>query len=87
MEQSSFEDIKRELGQAPVLRAMDYSQIHERPPILTTDASGVGVGCVLSQEDADGNCYVIGYFSGLWNRAQRGYHVVKQELLGLVLSL
>ena len=46
----SFLTLKRLLTTAPVLSRPDFS----KPFILVTDASKLGLGCVLTQLDADG---------------------------------
>ncbi len=42
----AFNNVKSELVQAPALAYPDFS----KPFVLETDASGVGIGCMLSQE-------------------------------------
>ena len=51
--------------------------------VLDTDASGVGVGAVLSQV-YDGNEGVIGYFSKLLSKTEQRYCVTRRELLAVV---
>ena len=51
--------------------------------ILTTDASCIGVGAVLSQIQG-GRERVISYFSSIHNAAQRNYSTTEQELLAVV---
>jgi hypothetical protein len=62
---------------------LGYPDPH-KPFVLDTDASGVGLGAVLSQLDADGNERVIAYYSRSLNSAERKYSVTKLELLSLV---
>jgi hypothetical protein len=45
-QQEAFEALKRSISQPPVLRMADFSKKF----ILQTDASGVALGAVLSQE-------------------------------------
>ena len=52
--QKAFQHFKSTIAEAPVLKLPDFSQ----PFILETDASGVGIGAVLSQ-----NKHPITYFS------------------------
>ncbi|MCA9766889.1 MAG: hypothetical protein KC455_10785, partial [Carnobacterium sp.] len=59
---------------------------NEDPFILTTDASGIGVGAILSQVQ-NGEERVVEYFSSLHNVAQRNYSTTDQELLAVVSAL
>ena len=56
--QRAFETIKSLLVSAPVLATPDF----KKPFVLTVDASDVGVGAVLLQEDFKGIDHPIGYF-------------------------
>lgn len=49
-EQNGFDNPKQKLTTAPILKCADPSLPYE----LTTDASGTGIGAVLSQEDEQG---------------------------------
>ena len=77
-EQNSFELLQRKLMTAPVLEYPDPSQIY----ILDTDASGFGVGAVLSQEQ--GVERVIAYYSKTFSPLERNYCVTRRELLATV---
>ncbi|KAJ8395952.1 hypothetical protein AAFF_G00026600 [Aldrovandia affinis] len=70
------------LTEAPVLA---YPDVH-RPFIVDTDASNVGVGAVLSQEDSDGE-RAVAYYSGALSRAEQNYCVTHRELLAVVKAL
>ena len=50
--------------------------------ILDTDASGTGIGAVLSQLQ-EGTEKVIGYHSRILTKAERNYCVTRQELLAV----
>jgi hypothetical protein len=56
--QESFEQLKQAIAQPPVLRMVDFSKTF----IVQTDASGVALGAVLSQE-VDGVRQPIAYAS------------------------
>ena len=53
---------------------------------LDTDASGVGIGAVLSQEH-NGVEKVIGYFSRTLSKSERRYCVTRRELLAVIEAL
>ena len=53
---------------------------------LDTDASDVGLGAVLSQEQ-DGSEVVIAYASRALSRPERNYNVTRRELLAVVYGL
>lgn len=52
--------------------------------ILTTDASSVGIGGVLSQLDGNGNENMIYTYSKSLDKAQQNYSVTDRELLAVV---
>jgi len=79
----AFETIKSLLVSAPVLATPDF----DKPFILTVDASDVGAGAVLLQEDGNGVDHPIGYFSLKFNPAQRIYSTSEKEALALVYAL
>ena len=54
---------------------------------LTVDASDVGAGAVLLQEDSEGVDHPICYFSKKFNKHQRNYSTVEKETLALLLAL
>ena len=55
------------LIQAPVLTYPDFNQ----PFIIYTDALGIGLGAVLSQQGNDGREHVIAYASRSLNQAEK----------------
>lgn len=79
--QSSFENLKTALTQAPVLAYANY----DKPFIVYTDASNQGLGAVLSQNQ-DGHERVIAYASRSLHPTEQNdanYSSFKLELLAL----
>ncbi len=77
-QEAAFQDLKERLTSAPVLAIPDL----KAPFVLHTDASGMCLGAVLSQEG-----HPVAYLSGKLNGAQRNYDVREQELLALITAL
>ena len=66
-----------------MLAAPDFS----KPFILTIDASDVGAGAVLMQEDSKGIDHPLSYFSHKFKESQRNYSTSEKETLVLLLAL
>ncbi|XP_067629120.1 uncharacterized protein [Eurosta solidaginis] len=81
--QQAFEDLKEKLTSAPILLHPNYN----KPFILQCDASQVGVGACLMQEDDNGQERPIAYMSQKLNKAQRNYSVTELECLAVVLAI
>ena len=77
-EKDSFDLLKELLCSAPVLRHPDFSL----PFIVTTDASGYGLGAVLSQEFPDGE-HPIAYASTTLQDEHTRYAVIEREGLAM----
>ena len=75
----AFERLKVACLQAPILAFPDF----DKPFLLETDASGKGLGAVLSQKQADGRYHPIAYASRIMNDTEQRYHSNKQEFLAL----
>ncbi|KAK5890792.1 hypothetical protein CesoFtcFv8_014278 [Champsocephalus esox] len=58
-----------------------------KPFKLEVDASAVGAGAVLLQEDADGVDHPVCYFSRKFNKHQVRYSTIEKETLALLLAL
>jgi len=71
------------LKNAPVLSAPNFSQSFK----LSVDASDVGVGGVLIQEDKSGVDHPVCYFSKKLNKHQKNYSTIEKECLALILAL
>ena len=76
--QQAFTALKAKLIQPPVLT---YPQFHSSASkfVVYTDASDVGLGTVLEQ-----NNYVIAYASRTLSKSERNYSVIQKECLAIV---
>ena len=77
--QEAFDRLKVACLQAPILAFPDF----DKPFLLETDASGKGLGAVLSQKQSDGRYHPIAYASCIMNETEQRYHSNKQEFLAL----
>ena len=75
----AFNRLKAACLQAPILSFPDFN----KPFLLETDASGRGLGAVLSQKQEDGRYHPIAYTSRVMNETEQRYHLNKQEFLAL----
>ena len=75
----AFDRLKAACLQPPILAFPDFN----KPFLLETDASGRGLGAVLSQKQADGWYHPITYASCVMNETKQRYHSNKQEFLAL----
>ena len=75
----AFDCLKAACLQAPILAFPDF----DKPFLLEMDASGKGLGTVLSQKQADGWYHPIAYASCVMNETEQRYHSNKQEFLTL----
>ena len=79
---SAFQQLKDLLTSSPVLVFPKFGPGCEF--ILETDASYVGLGAVLSQQQEDGSVHPIAYASRSLDQHERNYGVTELETLGLV---
>lgn len=79
----AFESIIKSLTTKPILGFPNFSKTF----YLSTDASNVGIGAVLSQKDNQDRERVIFYASRSLNQAERNYSTKERELLGIVYAV
>ena len=77
--QAAFEALKEHCCTTPVLAYANY----KKPFRLHTDASDLGLGAVLYQQDENGKNRVIAYASRTLNQAEKNYPAHKLEFLAL----
>jgi transposase InsO family protein len=77
--EQAFQTLKGKLVAPPILKYPDFDQ----PFILTTDASGEGLGAVLSQGEITKD-RPVAFASRTLNSAERNYSVTEKELLAIV---
>ena len=75
----AFKTLKKKCMTVPVLAFMDL----EKPFILETDASEIGLGTVLLQEQEDGRLHPVAYASRTLHGSQKNYNSSKLEFLTL----
>jgi len=76
----AFEKIKKELREAKNLRLANYNKKF----ILKTDASNVGIGAVLMQEDEEGKQRPIQWASKKLTETEKRYGITEKEMLAVV---
>ena len=82
-QENAFQELKTALITAPILSFPNYQQGFT----LFTDASGVGVGAVLCQQDAKGFYRPLAFASRVLNDAETRYSVTHLEALAVVWAL
>ena len=77
--QAAFKMLKKACFEAPVLAFADF----DKPFLLETNASKLGLGAVLSQKQPDGWYHPVAYVSQSLTIHECNYHSTKQEFLAL----
>jgi hypothetical protein len=80
IQQKAFEELKQKLVEYPILQHPNF----EKPFIVITDASGIGLGVVLSQLNEEGKEIVIAYGSRSLTKAEQNYAITELECLAVV---
>ena len=78
-QEQAFQTLKGKLLAPPVLKYPDFNERF----ILTTDASGEGLGAVLSQGEI-GKDLPVAFASRTLNQAEKNYSTTEKELLAIV---
>ena len=81
--QASFDGIKAMLMSSPVLAAPNFAI----PFKLAIDASDLGMGAVLIQENSEGVDHPVCYYSKKFNVHQQRYSTIEKEALALLRAL
>ena len=76
----SFQELKKRISEPPILKLPDVSQ----PFILQTDASHVGIGALLLQEDSAGEKRPVAYASRKLQPRESRYSTIERECLAIV---
>ena len=79
----SFEILKAAFLEPPVLALPKLG----KPYMLDTDASAYQLGCVLLQEQENGEWKPVGYWSRTLNSAEKAYSPTERECLAVVWSV
>nr|XP_034195201.1 uncharacterized protein LOC117611376 [Osmia lignaria] len=81
-QQQAFIILRDKLCEEPILQYPDFTQ----PFNITTDASGIAVGAVLSQGEI-GKDQPVSYTSRVLNKAETQYSATERELLAVVYAV
>jgi len=84
--QLAMDQLKEALTSPPALASIDFTP-SAGTIIVTVNASKVGWGGILQQEQQDGHMRPARYDSGIWNDAERKYDALKLECRGLLKAL
>jgi transposase InsO family protein len=80
--QKAFEDIRSCLIKSPILTCPNF----DKPFTISCDASGVGLGAILSQESEKGEA-VVAYASRTLTRSEQKYSATERECLAVIWAI
>ena len=81
--QEAFVALKQKLSSAPVLA----HPLPDRPFVLTTDASSVGLGAELAQVTQGNVVKPVAYFSRVLSKTERRYSTYDREFLAVIAAV
>ena len=81
--EEAFQKLKEALINPPILCYPDFT----KPFIVTTDASDVAIGAILSQNSSTEVDLPIAYASRVLQKAEKNYATIEKELLAIVWAL
>jgi hypothetical protein len=82
-QQEAFETLVHRLCSAPVLAFPNF----KKEFLLSTDASGYGIGAILKQHDENEKERVIAYASRNLSKPETNYSVTEREMLAVVFGI
>jgi phospholipid-translocating ATPase len=75
--------LKHKLSESPVLKVPDFN----KPFVVQTDASDVGIRAILSQTDEKGHEHPIAFASRKLKPREQKYAVIEKECLAIIWAL
>eukprot|EP00963_Diacronema_lutheri_P010888 scaffold1224_cov358-Pavlova_lutheri.AAC.2 len=82
-QEKEYQELIKALTTAPVLALFD----EDRPIRVETDASDVGMGAALMQQDQQGGWHPVEFWSKKFNAAQQNYHPAEKETCAILYAL
>ena len=82
-QQKTFNELKRQFQEAPVLQMPDLS----KPFVVETDASKFASGGILWQQDMNGDWHPCSYISKSFSETKQNYKIYDWELLVIIWAL
>ena len=82
-QEKAYQELIKALTTAPVLALFD----EDKPIRVETDASDVGMGAALMQQDQQGSWHPVEFWSKKFNTAQQNYHPAEKETCAILYAL